>query len=329
MGRLTGLVGLVLLVVAVSTPAAFAQETSIAGTVRDGNGGVLPGVTIVAASPALIEKTRTAVTDGGGQYRITNLVPGLYTVTFTLTGFSTLRREDIEVRSEVTVPLNAELKVGAIEETVTVTGATPVVDVQNVAARTVMTREVMDAIPQGRNIQAIGIMIPGTGLQIGGGAAISRDVGGSGSLQQSPLSYRGSVASVQTVEGMRLNNLCGSGQYSGNYWNDGMFSEISYSTGADSAEMGQGGLRINMIPKDGGNTFRGSVLTNWTGESWNGDNLTPELRARGLTNVAKVQKIYDFNPSFGGPIKRDKLWFQATFRRQGLEKTVVDSYFDA
>ena len=112
-----------------------------------------------------------------------------------------------------------------------------------------MTREVMDAIPQGRNIQAIGIMIPGTALQVGGGGALSRDVGGSGSLQQSPLSYRGSVASVQTVEGMRLNNLCGSGQYSGNYWNDGMFQEISYSTGADSAEMGQGGLRINMIPE--------------------------------------------------------------------------------
>ena len=97
----------------------------------------------------LIEKTRTAVTDGGGQYRITNLVPGIYTVTFTMTGFSTLMRQEIEVRAEVTVPVNAELKVGAVEETVTVVGASPVVDVQNVAARTVMTREVMDAIPQG------------------------------------------------------------------------------------------------------------------------------------------------------------------------------------
>ena len=309
--------------------AAAAQETSIAGTVRDGSGAVLPGVTVEAASPALIEKARSATTDGSGQYRITNLVPGLYTVTFSLSGFSTLKREGIEVVSEVTVPVNGEMKVGAVEETVTVTGASPVVDVQNVASRTVMTREVMDAIPQGRNIQAIGIMIPGTALQVGGGGALSRDVGGSGTLQQSPLAYRGSVASVQTVEGMRLNNLCGVGQYSGNYWNDGMFQEISYSTGADSAEMGQGGLRINMIPRDGGNTFRGSVLTNWTGESMNGDNLTDDLKARGLTNVAEIQSIYDINPTFGGPIKRDRLWFQGTFRRQGLEKTVVDSYFDA
>jgi hypothetical protein len=329
MGRLTWRLVLVALVLlAVSVPA-FAQETSIAGTARDSNGGVLPGVTVVVASPAMIEKTRTTVTDGNGQYRITNLVPGMYTVTFTLTGFNTFVRQDVAVNAEVTVAVNAEMKLGAIEETVTVVGATTVVDVQNVAARTVMTREVMDTIPQGRNIQAIGIMIPGTALQVGGGGALSRDVGGSGTLQQSPLAYRGSVASVQTVEGMRMNNLCGSGQYSGNYWNDGMFSEISYSTGADSAEMGQGGLRINMIPKDGGNTFRGTLFGNWTGQSWNGDNLTDGLKSRGLTNVSKVHKIYDVNPSYGGPIKRDKLWFQTTFRRQGLEKTVVDSYFDA
>jgi hypothetical protein len=318
-----------LVVMFLSASTVFAQESSIAGTVRDASGGALPGVSVVATSPALIEKSRTTVTDGSGQYRLANLVPGAYTVTFSLSGFSTVRREEIAVNAEITVQVNAEMKVGAVEETVTVIGTPPIVDVQNVASRTVMTREVMDAVPQGRNIQAIGIMIPGTSLQVGGGGALSRDVGGSGSLQQSPLAYRGSVASVQTVEGMRMNNLCGSGQYSGNYWNDGMFSEISYSTGADSAEMGQGGLRINMIPKDGGNTFRGTLFTNYTGKSWNGDNLTDDLKARGLTNVSRVQNIYDFNPSFGGPIKRDKLWFQATARRQGLEKTVVDSYFDA
>jgi hypothetical protein len=327
--RVFHLAAATLCVLALCATPLFAQDASIVGTVRDASGGVLPGATVEASSPALIEKVRTATTDGSGQYRITNLVPGTYVVTFTLPGFATTRREAIEVNAEVTVQVNAELKVGELQETVTVSGTSPVVDVQNVASRTVMTREVMDAIPQGRNIQAIGIMIPGTALQVGGGGALSRDVGGSGTLQQSPLAYRGSVASVQAVEGMRLNNLCGSGQYSGNYWNDGMFQEISYSTGADSAEMGQGGLRINMIPKDGGNTFRGSLVTNWTGDSWNGNNLTDELRARGLTNTAEVKKIYDFNPSFGGPIKRDRLWFQTTFRRQGLEKTVVDSFFDA
>jgi hypothetical protein len=316
------------LLVLVAAPAV-AQEASIVGTVRDASGGVLPGVTVEVASPALIEKSRTTVTDGSGQYRVTNLVPGAYRVTFSLAGFASVITEDVRVNVETTVQVNGELKVGTLEESVTVVSTAPLVDVQNVAARTVMTREVMDVIPQGRNIQAIGIMIPGTALQVGGGGALSRDVGGSGTLQQSPLSYRGSVATVQTVEGMRLNNLCGSGQYSGNYWNDGMFQEISYSTGADSAEMGQGGLRINMIPRDGGNTYRGTVYGNYTGDAWNGDNLTQDLKDRGLTNISEIKKIYDFNPTFGGPIKRDRLWFQGTFRRQALEKTVVDSYFDA
>src|SRR2546430_15260462 len=118
-----------------------------------------------------------------------------------------------------------------------------------------MTRDVLDSIPTGRNIQAIGIMIPGTAISLGGGGALSRDVGGSGNLQQSPLQYRGSADTVQTVEGMRLNNLCANGAYSGVYWNDQSFQEISYVTRAASAEMGPGGLRVSMGPKDGGNAF--------------------------------------------------------------------------
>jgi Carboxypeptidase regulatory-like domain len=119
-----------------SAVPSFAQEASIVGTVRDASSGVLPGVTVEVASPALIEKTRTAITDGSGQYRITNLVPGIYVVSFSLTGFATVRNEGIEVNAEVTVQVNGEMRVGAIEETVSVVGSSPMVDVQNVAART-------------------------------------------------------------------------------------------------------------------------------------------------------------------------------------------------
>ncbi len=153
---------------------------------------MLPGVTVEASSPALIEKVRSAVTDSSGQYKIGSLRPGTYTVTFTLPGFSVVKRENIELTSDFTAPINADLKVGALEETITVSAESPVVDTQSITTRTVMTREVMDAIPTGRNIQAVGIMIPGTSIAVGGGGALSRDVGGSGSLQQSPLQYRGS-----------------------------------------------------------------------------------------------------------------------------------------
>ena len=326
---------------------ASAQTSAIAGTVKDTSGAVLPGVTVEVSSPALIEKVRSATTDGNGQYQIVQLRPGTYTVTFTLAGFSTVKREGIELTSDFTAPINADLKVGVVAETITVTGESPVVDVQNITNRTVMTREVLDAIPTGRNIQAAGILIPGTALAVGGGGALSRDVGGSGGLQQSPLQYRGSGDSVQTIDGLRLNNLCAQGQYSGVYWNDGSLQEISFVTGADSAEMGQGGIRVNMVPKDGGNAFRGVVFGNYTPSSSAADNcgspgvglactrsnLTGDTTFNKtnnfLTNVSQLTKNYDFNPGIGGPIVRDRAWFYATFRYLGVNKTVADSFFDA
>src|SRR6476659_1241641 len=141
-----------------------------------------------------------------------------------------------------------------------------------------MTRDVLDIIPTGRNIQTAGILIPGTQLALGGGGALSRDVGGSGGLQQSPLQYRGSPDTVQTFEGLRLNNLCANGAYSGVYWNDNSFQELSYVTGADSAEMGQGGIRVNMVPRDGGNSFHGVVSGNFAPEKWVSDNCESPAR---------------------------------------------------
>jgi hypothetical protein len=329
----------------VMVPARASAQSEIAGVVKDASGSVLPGVTVEASSPALIEKSRAVVTDGEGNYRIISLRPGTYRVAFTLPGFTTVIREGIELTSNFTASVNAEMKVGAVEETITVTGESPIVDTQSITTRHVMTREVLDVLPTGRNIQAVGIMIPGTALALGGGGALSRDVGGSGSLQQSPLQYRGSADTVQTIEGLRLNNLEAQGAYSGVYWNDASFEELSYITGADSAEMGQGGIRVNMVPRDGGNTFRGQGFGNYTTEAWASDNCKSPGIGQGctrsnltgsttfnpnnrLTNVSEIRKIWDFNPSIGGPVLRDKLWFHYTFRHWGVEKTTADSYFD-
>jgi hypothetical protein len=326
--------------------AAAAQTSTIAGTVRDASGGVLPGVTVEVASPALIEKVRTVITDSQGRYSVVSLRPGTYTVTFTLPGFTTVVREGIELTSDFTANVNADLTVGTLEESITVTGESPIVDTQAITQRHVMTRDVLDMLPTGRNIQAVGIMIPGTTLAVGGGGALSRDVGGSGQMQQSPLQFRGSGDTVQTVEGLRLNNLCAQGAYSGVYWNDASFEEISYITGADSTEMGQGGMRVNMVPRDGGNQFRGQFTANYAGEDWGSDNCgspgigEPCTRSNltgsttfnannRLSNVEKLVKIWDVNPSIGGPIKRDVAWFYYTFRHWGTHKTKVDAYFDS
>jgi hypothetical protein len=322
------------------------QGSTISGIVRDSSGGVLPGVTVEAASPALIEKVRTVVSADDGRYSIVALRPGTYTVTFSLPGFTTVIREGVELTADFTATVNADMAVGTLEESITVTSAVPMVDTQAITQRVVMTREVLDVLPTGRNIQAVGIMIPGTTIAAGGGGALSRDVGGSGNLQQSPLQFRGSGDTVQTIEGLRLNNLCAQGAYSGVYWNDGSFQELSYITGADSAEMGQGGMRVNMVPKDGGNSFRGQITGNFAGDAFASDNCgspgigqpcsrenlagsttyNPNNR---LTNVSQIQEIWDINPSVGGPIVRDRLWFHYTFRHWGVNKTVADSYFDA
>jgi hypothetical protein len=157
--------------------AASAQTSTVAGEVRDVSGAVLPSVTVEVSSPALIEKVRSATTDDRGRYSIVQLRPGVYSITFTLPGFSSVKRDNIELTSDFTASINAELKVGTVEETIIVSAESPVVDVQSITTRTVMTRDILDAIPTGRNIQAVGIMIPGTTLAPGGGGALSRDVG--------------------------------------------------------------------------------------------------------------------------------------------------------
>src|SRR5207247_9303284 len=163
--RILGRVALLTLLPA----AASAQTSSIAGTVKDASGAVLPGGTVEVSSPALIEKVRSAVTDGAGRYSITNLRSGTYSVTISLPGFSTIRREGIELTADFTATINGDMKVGALAETLTVTAESPVAATQSITTRTVMTRDVLDAIPTGRNTQAVAIMIPGTALTVGGG----------------------------------------------------------------------------------------------------------------------------------------------------------------
>src|SRR5229473_2124809 len=168
--RIVGLLGLCLLLPA----AAWAQSAaagSIAGVVKDATGAVLPGVNVEAASAALIERVRSAVTDGQGQYKIVDLRPGTYTVTFSLSGFSTVKRESLELNTGVTLPVNADLRVASLAETITVSGASPVVDVQNVRTQNVLTREVLDTVPTPKNFQSFGALTLGASLGTGAGGA--------------------------------------------------------------------------------------------------------------------------------------------------------------
>ena len=161
--------GYIVSVLLLLTPTIAYAQASITGVVRDASGAVLPGVTVEAASPALIEKVRTATTDGTGQYRIIDLRPGIYSLTFSLEGFSTVRREGLELSGSFVATVNIDLKVGTVAETITVTGETPTVNLQSAAQQRVMTQEIITELPTARSIQSLSTLIPGVKMNVAAG----------------------------------------------------------------------------------------------------------------------------------------------------------------
>src|SRR2546426_7763416 len=191
-------VGVGVLIAGLLLAPGVTSAQSISGTVTDATGNILPGVTVEARSPALIEQVRTAVTNGSGQYQIIELRPGTYSVSFALTGFSTLVREGIELTSGFTANVDVQLRVGALEETVIVTGAAPLVDVQNVTKHTVATREIIDTIPAARSFQGLGVLIPG--IVLGGQTNnVIQDVGGQSGQSHMTLAIHGGRTRDQAV----------------------------------------------------------------------------------------------------------------------------------
>ena len=176
---------LVVLTAVLLAPAAASHaQATIAGVVKDASGAVLPGVTVEAASPALTEKVRSVVTDGTGQYRIVALPPGTYTVTFTLPGFNVVKREGIELTGTLTAAIDADLRVGALEETVTVTGETPIVDVQSARRQQVIDGDVLQAIPTSRSYNNVLQLVPGVVGRRRPGAAAPDDAAVHGARRQ-------------------------------------------------------------------------------------------------------------------------------------------------
>ena len=283
---------------------AFAQAT-ISGVVRDASGAVLPGVTVEASSPALIEKVRTTVTDGTGQYAIPDLRPGIYSVKFTLTGFSAVEREGVELSGTFTARINADMRVGGLEETIKVTGETPVVDVQSTQQERVLDREVLDALPNAGLRTALGVLIPSVDFR-------RQDVGGAGvrAVTGNMVAHGArSEDAGTTLNGMSIASF-GTGAATATIFMNPMgIQEMTIDTGSNDAELHAGGVRTNYTLREGGNTFHGVVFGAYAPGKLQGDNLTDSLRTRGLTEPNTIKANWDINPAFGGPILRDKVWF--------------------
>ena len=318
----------VLAALVVVPAVALAQsESSIAGAVTDTTGAVLPGTTVEVASPALIEQVRSAVTDGQGIYRILGLRPGVYSVTFTLPGFSRAVREGIELTGSFTATVNAELRVGALEETVTVSGQSPVVDVQNIVQQQVLSREIIDNAATSKVMHQMAALLPAARLPLR-----DQDVGGSrGETLGSSVTVHGSrnVDMMLQMDGMRYNgvSMSGGGGH-GIHINSGAAQEIVLETGGVSAEHELGGLRTNVIPKEGGNVYTGYFASSFANHSMQSNNLTQRLQDRGIRVTNNVDKIWDVNPGGGGPLVRDKLWFYMSLRSWGSYNALAGTYHD-
>lgn len=306
--------------------AALAQITGIAGLVRDTSGAVLPGVTVEASSPALIEKVRTAITDGQGLFQIVDLRPGIYTVTFTLPGFATVKRDGIELAASFTATVNADMKVGAVEETIVVSGQSPTVDVRNVVQQRVLNEEIREALPTARSIQTMAAVLPGI-VATATNRPSGQDVGGlSGDRGQ--ILIHGSKGGDMTLQldGLSWNLALGNGAAQGYTLNPAEAQEYVYEIAGIPADTMTGGVRANVVPKEGGNRFTVFGLASYTNGDLQNDNLTDALQARGLQAANPIKRIYDYNVAVGGPVKRDKVWFFASIRQWDAKEQVTGMF---
>jgi len=303
---------------------ASAQQASITGVVRDTSGAVLPGVVVEATSPALIEKVRSVVTDSTGQYRIVDLRPGDYTVTFMLTGFSTVKREGIELTGSFTATVNADLRVGSLEETITVSGESPTVDVQSSKRQQVLPDELIQAIPTARVYHSLMGLIPGINL------SGTSDVGGLGGPAVITFSIHGGRFSEGRLQldGTSTGAAVGGSGTSYYVVDVGNAQEVTFSTSGGMGESETGGPLMNVVPRQGGNVRNGTIFANGASGAMQSSNFTQELQDAGLAAPGELQKIWDVNGTFGGPLMKDRLWYVVTGRYQGNRKYVEGMYYN-
>jgi hypothetical protein len=300
--------------------AAFAQG-AVTGVVKDASGAVLPGVTVEAASPVLIEKVRSVVTDDTGQYRIVDLRPGTYVVTFSLTGFNTYKREGIELNGDFVATVNADLKVGSLQETITVSGESPIVDVQSTRTQTIVDKDVLAAIPSSRSANGLQALIPG----LSGGGDSGGITGGSGGMAGF---IHGARASDSRTFHDGINTGWAGANSNAAVSNVAGAQEVVLTTSGGLGEAETAGIVLNIIPRDGGNNFNGTLFLSGANGSMQGSNYTDALKAAGLRSPQELKKVMDFNPMGGGRIVRDKMWFYLTYREVTAENTVPGMFFN-
>src|SRR4051812_38699116 len=312
------IVGAALVMSIGSASTAFAQSVAsgtIEGTVKDESGSVLPGVTVTASSPQLQVGQLVQVSDTTGAYKFVDLPAGTYRVRAELQGFSATVHDDLRLTVGFDARIDLTLKLGAVEEAITVSGQSPVVDVSTTTASVAFTKEVLDSIPRGRDLQNVFAMAPGVTQAVA-------DVGGSTLAQRQNLSSYGVLSQPKLqVEGMNI--TMGADQNTAIYFNDSTLEEVQIKTSGSDAEVSVPGISMVAIMKSGGNTFHGAYQISTETPALQADNLNDALRAQGLTATSPLKNFYDLAADLGGRIIRDKFWFYAAYGRQAKNEGLV------
>ena len=294
------------------------QTGAIAGRVMDNKGNPLPGVTVTIKSEALMKGTQSTVTTESGTYRFVLLPVGSYEATFELQGFQTLVKTDVSVGLRRTTTVNAVLEVTTLEETVTVVGEAPVVDVKSSTITTSFTKDMLQKIPSARDPWVIMEMTPGMVMN-------QQNIGGSTSGQQS-RGYAHGTISNQTqynLDGIQVTDAAAAGA-TAMYFDFDSFEEISIETGAHAVDIQSSGVALNVITKSGGNKFRGGISVYGETEDLQANNIPeddPEYEGVGFGN--STDYLYDYGGDFGGPILKDRLWFYTAFRRTEINRFII------
>jgi hypothetical protein len=295
-------------IIAAAQGGGASSTGTIQGRVTDASGAVLPGVTVTATSPSMIG-AQTQVSNENGNYRFPAVPPGVYALSFELAGFNTVKRESIQIALGFTANVNVELTVATLQETVTVTGNSPVIDTTATRVQQNFKLEQLNSIPNGRDMWALLAATPGV--------VMSRiDVGGNRAGTQTGYTAYGLNGQVRvSVEG--INTTEGTGG-AGFYFDYGSFEEVFLGVAGQGAEAATPGVQSQFLGKSGGNRFAGEIYSDWYNNSLQASNLSDEhINTFGLRPGSnEVQRYYDVNVNFGGPIKRDKIWFHTSWRKQ-------------
>ena len=301
-------------------PAAAQTQGAIIGIVTDTSGAVLPGVTVVVTGPALQVPQLEAVTNERGEYRISPLPPGAFSITFELAGFQTVKRENLRLTLGFTATVDQAMGLGTVQETVTVSGQSPLVDVTNPATSVDMSSESLEILPTNRDgLKAFMGTMPGVRTNL--------DVGAS-SLSDTVVfrSYGQSGQSWQMLEGIMFSTP-NAGGANGSHIDFNALDSTRVQTVGSSAEMPRRGMMLDAVMKSGGNEFHGEGVAYGSSGALESTNLSPELQAQGVTAAPELHKLWDVSGSAGGRIIKNQLWFFAAIRRTGFDREIFDAFY--